>query len=565
MVGSQPAGQRSRPRLLVIPGTAGRLETDRLRALLSADFSPEILGGEPEALAGYEAIVVAEPEPAPAATLVAELDEATRAGAHVLVLVPPRALGSRWVEWLGTDTGEAQPKGEWFLKPAGGAGQLTARLPAEVPVFDSPVELVSTRDGSELVVAVNVGFKDRVVMSTRRLGAGRLTVAGIGREERALAHPAVQKLLYRSLRSLGPAPAPLGMGVLGYGPYGGMGLYHGLAAQATQGLEMVATADPDPFRRQAAEEEFPGLAAYESVDELAVADEVAVVVIATPPISHYDLARRLLRAGKHVVLEKPMCLKVSEADELVQLSRETDRMLTVHQSRRWDADFQVLSRAVAEGRIGELFNLETFVGGFEHPCRAWHSEVEISGGAVYDWGSHHLDWILQLMGDFPAELTAHGHKRVWHDVTNLDQVRVRLTWPDGREAEFLQSDVAAVRRPKFLAQGTEGTIAGHYRPLRLERIEPGFGYVSELAHHAEAPVDLTLARYEPGYGLTETDLPAVATERYGFHRNLADHLLLGEELAVTPESAREVVALLEAAQISTDKGNVAISLTRPDS
>ena len=186
----------------------------------------------------------------------------------------------------------------------------------------------------------------------------------------------------------------------------------------------------------------------------------------------------------------------------------------------------------------------------------------MSGGAVYDWGSHHLDWILQLMGDFPERLIAHGHKRVWRDVTNLDQVRVRLTWSDGREAEFLQSDVSAIRRPKFFLQGTEGTIAGHYRPLRFEHIEPGVGYVAEDSHHAEAPVALTLARYEPGYGLTETRLPPAPADRYGFHRNLADHLLLNEPLAVTPESARDVVALLEAATRSTDEGNVPVVLAR---
>jgi hypothetical protein len=128
----------------------------------------------------------------------------------------------------------------------------------------------------------------------------------------------------------------------------------------------------------------------------------------------------------------------------------------------------------------------------------------------------------------------------------------------------MQSDVTGIRRPKFFVQGTEGTLAGHYRPLRFEHDEPGVGYVGHEAHHAEAPVDLTLARYEAGYGLTETRLPPAPANRYGFHRNLADHLRLGEPLAVTPSSARRVVALLEAAQRSTDEGNTPIALTAPD-
>jgi len=209
---------------------------------------------------------------------------------------------------------------------------------------------------------------------------------------------------------------------------------------------------------------------------------------------------------------------------------------------------------VAAGLLGEVFNVETFVGGYAHPCRTWHSEVSVSGGAVYDWGSHHVDWILQLLGGGPREVRTHGHKRVWHDVTNLDQLRVRLHFADGREAEFLQSDVAAVRRPKFYVQGTAGTLVGHYRPVALERLEPGLGYVRDALHHAEAPADLLLARYESGYGLTETRLPPAPEQVFAFHRNLADHLHLGEPLAVTPASVRQVVAVLEAAQRSSEAG-----------
>lgn len=219
-----------------------------------------------------------------------------------------------------------------------------------------------------------------------------------------------------------------------------------------------------------------------------------------------------------------------------------------------------LRRAVDAGLLGELFNVETFVGGFEHPCRAWHSDVAVSGGAVYDWGSHHVDWILQLLGSAPARVTTFGHKRVWHDVTNLDQLRLHMSWQDGREAEFFQSDIAGVRRPKFFVQGTAGTLVGRYRPLSFDRIEPGHGLVTERPHHAEAPAELILARYESGYGLTETRLPAAPGRPFAFHRNLADHLHLGEPLAVTPESIRAVVSVLEASQRSSDEGGRVVEI-----
>ena len=139
-------------------------------------------------------------------------------------------------------------------------------------------------------------------------------------------------------------------------------------------------------------------------------------------------------------------------------------------------------------------------------------------------------------------------------------MRVGFRWPDGREAEFVHSDIAAVRRPKFYIQGTAGTLVAHYRPLVFERIEPGRGYVGERAHYAEAPAELTLARYESGYGVTETRLPPAPEQPFAFHRNLADHLHLDEPLAVTAQSVREVVCVLEAAERSGARGGAPVTL-----
>jgi len=328
----------------------------------------------------------------------------------------------------------------------------------------------------------------------------------------------------------------------------------------TDGLELVAVVDPNVERRKAAETDFPGVRAYASVSDLVNDDDVEVALVATPPAHHVTLTLALLRAGKHVACEKPLCLTVAEADQIIGTATASRRMLTVHQNRRWDPDFVALRRAVNAGLLGEIFNVETFVGGYAHPCRTWHSDTAVSGGAGYDWGSHHVDWVLQLLGGVPRLVQAHGHKRVWHDVTNHDQIRVRMTWSDGREAEFLQSDIAAVRRPKFYVQGTAGTLVGTYRTITLEAIEPGRGYVATQAHHAEAPAELVLARYESGYGISETRLPPALEQPYAFHRNLADHLHLGEPLAVTPASVRQVIAVLEAAQRSSTRGGAAVVL-----
>ena len=524
---------------------------------------PVVRPGDPlPAPSGFDAIVVdGPPAPRPASEL-SSLQDAVEAGTPLVAVAVDGPEGF-WAELLGVRSGEAAPAGEYFAKVAPGT-DLGVRVDAEFPFVDRFRPLVVADDRASTVVAASIGYRDHALVTSVRRGAGRVVACALGADDAVLRLPAMATLLARALT---PSPAasggssrPLGVAIVGYGPYGGMGWYHGLGIADTEGLELVAVVDPSDARRKAAEDDFPGLAAYSSVDDLVGDDDVDLAIVATPPSAHFELTRTLLRAGKHVACEKPLCLTAAQADELIARASSSERVLTVHQNRRWDPDFLAIRRAVDAGLLGDLFNVETFVGGFEHPCRAWHSDVEVSGGAVYDWGSHHVDWILQLLGSAPARVTTFGHKRVWHDVTNLDQLRLHLAWDDGREAEFFQSDVAAVRRPKFYVQGTAGTLVGEYRPLTFERIEAGRGYVADQPHHAEAPAALTLARYESGYGLTSTALPVAPEQRYAFHRNLADHLHLGEPLAVTAASVRSVVAVLEASQRSSDEGGRVIDL-----
>jgi predicted dehydrogenase len=198
-----------------------------------------------------------------------------------------------------------------------------------------------------------------------------------------------------------------------------------------------------------------------------------------------------------------MCLTAADADLLLATSAEMDRTITVHQSRRWDGDFLALRRAVETDLLGEVFNMETFVGGFDHPCRWWHSDEALSGGAVYDWGSHHIDWILALYGSAPDLVQATSHKRVWRDVSNSDQIDVHMRWSDGREERFIQTDVAAIRKPKLYVQGTKGTAVAEYRPIVDDQLIAGRGHVADAWHHAEAAVDIRVGRYEQVFAASE--------------------------------------------------------------
>lgn len=477
--------------------------------------------------------------------------EAAAAGATVVVVAPPRT--DRWERLVGARVLAAADHDEVVVEPT--SDPLARNLAEQVRV--GGVVPMITHDGTRDLVRTRLSFGEQSVATVRDVGAGRVVALGAPPRDDVQPDADVLGLVRdRAVRRVdeSTAAATVGVGIVGYGQHGGMGWLHGTAVTAVEGLHLAAIAETHPGRLEDAGARFGEVALHADIEPLLDDDDVAVVLVATPPSTHHALAARALDAGKHVVVEKPLCFTAAEADDLLGRAEDAALLLTVHQNRRWDADFRAIRRLVASGRLGEVFNVETFVGGFEHPCRLWHSEISVSGGRLYDWGAHLIDQQLRLLGAAPTTVTATGHGRVWHDVTNLDQVRVRLAFDDGREAEFLDSDVLAVRRPKYLVQGTRGTLVGTYSPVVEESVTPDRGHERVEHHHAEGPARLRVALHEPGWGLHETDVPVLPAPPHAFHRGLADHLQLGDPVPVAPTEVRDLVAVLEAAHTSAHDG-----------
>ncbi|MBV9293430.1 MAG: Gfo/Idh/MocA family oxidoreductase, partial [Frankiales bacterium] len=315
-------------------------------------------------------------------------------------------------------------------------------------------------------------------------------------------------------------------------------------------LELAGVCDTNPQRVAAARSVVPEVRDYADADALVAADDVDLVVVSTPPNTHADWTLRVIEAGKHVVVEKPFCITTAEADEMIAAAAASGRALAVYQNRRWDADYLTLKRAVRSGAIGDVFHYESFVGGYGHPCNFWHSDEVVSGGAVYDWGSHYLDWMLDLFAQPVQHVTATSHKRMWHDVTNADHSRVTVRFADGVEAEFVHSDLAAALKPKWFVLGTRGAVVGSWRHERVVARSPIGTLAEDVLAAADAPA--TLALHDADGSVTAlAQLPAPAQP---FHRELADLLLSGAPMSVTPQGSRRTIAVMEAATVSMREG-----------
>ncbi len=372
-------------------------------------------------------------------------------------------------------------------------------------------------------------YSDQVVAYEREVGTGHFVQLGLGHAPSTYEVEGFQRLVQRTLMFAAgrTAAPPVGVGLLGYGAIARL---HAAAIAATPGLNLAGVADVSDERRKQAAADW-SVRTHARAEEMLADPEVGLVVVGTPPSAHFDSVMIALRAGKHVVCEKPFAIHVDQVDRMMDAAAAGGRLLTVYQSRRWDPDYIALREVVRSGRIGDAFYLESFIGGYDHPCDFWHSHEPISGGMIYDWGSHYFDWILQLMPDPVRRVSANAHKLMWHDVTNSDQVRVDLTFEGGAQASFLQSDIASVRKPKWYVLGTRGAVVGEWQDEPVP---------------ADFPARVKVFR--PGDGGSHEELIQLSPrDDHGFYRNLADHLAWDEPLAVTANEARRTVAVMEAA------------------
>lgn len=327
--------------------------------------------------------------------------------------------------------------------------------------------------------------------------------------------------------------APIRTVVIGYGFAGRC--FHSYLVGLTPGLVLHGVASRHPATREKIVAE-RRCRAYDSFEAVLADPDVDLVVLATPNSTHCDLAVEALRAGKHVVTDKVMCLTLRECDRMLAAARRSGRLLSVFQNRRWDGDYLTLRQLMADGRLGDVRWLEMAWQGFG-AWGGWRGQAAMGGGKLYDLGAHLIDQILLL---FPEAVTS-VHCRLHHDLPTTDtesQALVTIGFESGRTALCDTSSLAAIPKPRFYACGTGGTFCKH-------GVDP--------QEKAMIAGDIDAAREDEALygrlhdGKQETRIPTLPGRWRCYYENIAAVLAGQAEPAVKLAEVRRAIAVLDAA------------------
>ncbi|MBI4977485.1 MAG: Gfo/Idh/MocA family oxidoreductase [Spirochaetes bacterium] len=329
--------------------------------------------------------------------------------------------------------------------------------------------------------------------------------------------------------------ADIKVGVIGYGGAFNMGRGH-LNEMKKAGMTPVAVAEIDETRLAEARKDFPGIETYNSVAKMLSTSNVDIITIITPHNTHAKLALQCLKAGKSVVCEKPFAITTAECDAMIAEAKKKNLLLTTYHNRHWDGCVMQGLKTIKSGAIGDIVRIEAHMGKWGKPRDWWRSSKTISGGIMYDWGVHILEYSLQILNDDIKEVTGFakygfwGPKITWKKDANEDEGYAVVRFAKG---EWLTIALTAIdsnpKRGMIEITGTKGSYIMDHNTWEV------------IKSNDDGSVTISKGNNPP-------------SEWWRYYQNVADHLVKGTKLVITAEWARRPIHILDLADKSAKAG-----------
>ena len=341
----------------------------------------------------------------------------------------------------------------------------------------------------------------------------------------------------------------LKVGIVGYGY--ATATFHAPLISAVSGLELNAISSSDANKVHA---DFPHMRVCDSVEQLLAITEIDLIVIPTPNDTHHPIALQALKAGKHVVVDKPFTLNTEQALDLIACAKTEQRVLSVFHNRRWVADFLTVQKLLGSGQLGRVTHFESHFDRFRPAVRPrWRESDVVGAGLWYDLGPHLLDQALCLFGR-PQSIFLDSAKQRdgalsddwFYCILNYGQLRVILH----------ASVLVAQEGPRFIIHGTQGSYTKEGNDPQEDDLKAGLRPNANSMENWGLDTQEGKLTIQRGSWMQQS---TVANERGDYTRYYAairDAILHNAPNPVTPQEALLVMQLIDAGLQSVQQAKV---------
>lgn len=308
--------------------------------------------------------------------------------------------------------------------------------------------------------------------------------------------------------------------------------------------------DPIAERKNAVAEEF-GAKSYADYATMLVDPEVDLVIVASPNKYHAAHAIQALKAGKHVLCEKPFGLTVDDVDAMIAASEENSCVLQPFQQRRYEEDFCKVKEICESGLLGEIQFIRICWHGFKRRWD-WQTMRTHAGGALNNNGPHPIDHALELFGDAEPEVWAEARRCLCSGDAE-DYIKIIMTAPGHPTVEIELDDITAYPQDRWFVCGTKGGLHGGTARLDWKYVDwsvmperpvcpaptPDRSYNNENLDWQEDCWSPAVAS-DSGAGAAPAQQPV-----FDLYSGMYDAIVNSEPQQITPQQVRKRIRILE--------------------
>lgn len=336
---------------------------------------------------------------------------------------------------------------------------------------------------------------------------------------------------------------PIITGLLAYGTSGK--LFQAPFLQAHPGFRLFSVTER---HQRLAISDYPEIKSYTTVDEHLRDPEVELIVINTPNNTHFEYGMQALKAGKHILVEKPFTTSQAEAIALFKLGQKLNLNVLVYQNRRWDSDFLSVKQIIESGRLGQLVEVHFRFDRYRIAIgpKIFKESAIPGSGLLYDLGPHLIDQVIALFG---TPLQFQKQTGVYRPNSRVDDyVFIKMTYPDQMQVYVYASMLVVQPLPAFVLHGLQGSYSKERADVQEDQLRAGILPTDEIYGIENIDLEGRLTVVKPDNQVTTEYLPAVKGDYMQLFDAVYQTIRKNKRYPITSEEILCQLAILESTQ-----------------